>query len=163
MGIFTNIWECYFSMTTTLVLLLYQCVYTDAILLYAGFTGDNTAKTPGSSNLFMEKAASPKLNAEKAKLFDSLVQGLMYMAQRPRTDLMLAASYLKTKVHEPNESDWSKFWRVLSYLNGTKDLGLTLGVQGEICADSSIDASHAVYKNGRSQGRMDISLGIGVV
>lgn len=76
--------------------------YTDAIPAYAGFSGDNTAKTPAGSNLFVEKAESPKLNAERAKLFHSLVQGLMYMAQRSGVDLLLAVSYLNTKVHDPN-------------------------------------------------------------
>lgn len=52
---------------------------------------------------------------------------------------------------------------MLSYLNGTKDLGLRLEVRNDIGIDSSIDACLAVYANRRSQGGLAISLGIGVV
>jgi hypothetical protein len=138
--------------------------YTSQVLETAGFDATKTARTPANGHLFMERDDSPPLTAERAKLFHSVVQALSYMCQRVRYDIMTAVAYLKTRVSNPTEFDESKLARCLYYLNGTRDLGLTLGVRGEsIEVDSSIDASHAVYPNGRSQGGLGISLGVGLV
>jgi hypothetical protein len=138
--------------------------YIQAILDYAGFTGKETARTPASANLFELCEKAPKLIGDKSKLFHSLVQGLSYASQRVRWDILLVISFLKGRVSCPDEYDWLKLWRCLAYLNATKDLSLTLGLSGEgVTIDSSIDASHAVYADARSQGGLSISLGLGVV
>ena len=137
--------------------------YLQAILDYSGIDQTKKAKTPAASHLFDLKEDAPKLNAERAKLFHSLVQALSYAAQRVRWDFLLAVSFLKGRVSSPDEFDWSKLERLLHYLNGTKELAVYLGVRGELGIDSSIDASHAVYQDARSQGGLAISLGFGLV
>jgi hypothetical protein len=138
--------------------------YLQAVLDYAGLTGSETAKTPANNHLFTLKEGAAKLNAEQNQMFHSVVQGLSYASQRVRWDLLLVVSFLKSRVSCPDEFDWQKLMRALAYLNATKKLGLTLGVTGgAIAVDSSIDASHAVHENGRSQGGLAISLGLGVV
>ncbi len=130
---------------------------------YSGVDRSKKAKTPAITQLFMLKEDSPKLTAERAKLFHSLVQALSYAAQRVRWDLLLAVGFLKGRVSSPDEYDWSKLERLLHYLNGTIDMGCYLGVRGEMAIDSSIDASHAVYEDARSQGGLAISFGYGLV
>ena len=103
------------------------------------------------------------LSEEKGKIFHSLVQALSYAAQRVRWDLLLAVSFLKGRVSSPDELDWNKLERLLHYLNATKDLEVYLGVRGKLQIDSSIDASHAVYQDARSQGGLAISLGLGLL
>ena len=137
--------------------------YIQAILDFSGTDQSKRAKTPATSSLFMLKENAPKLNAERAKLFHSLVQAVSYAAQRVRWDLLLAVGFLKGRVSAPDETDWSKLMRMLHYLNGTKDLALNLGVIDNVVVDSAIDASHAVYEDARSQGGLAISLGLGVV
>jgi len=137
--------------------------YTQAVLDTAGLTGKESAKSPASPHLFEINEKAEKLSGEKLQSFHSLVQGISYMAQRVRTDLLLVIGFLKTRVSCADEYDWLKLNRCLAYLNATKDLGLTLGAKRPIGIDSSIDASHAVYDNGRSQGGLAISLGLGVV
>ena len=138
--------------------------YLQAVLDFAGLTGTETAKTPANANLFLIKEDAKKLDFEKGKKFHSLVQGLSYASQRVRWDLLLAISFLKGRVSCADDFDWQKLMRVLAYVNSTKGVGLTLGVAGDtVKIDASIDASHAVYQNGRSQGGLAMSLGIGAI
>lgn len=137
--------------------------YLQAVLDYSEVDQTKTAKTPATSSLFLLKEKVPKLNAERSKVFHSLVQALSYAAQRVRWDLMTAVSFLKGRVSSPDEFDWSKLLRLLHYLNGTKELGCVLGVRGKLEIDTSIDASHAVYDDARSQGGLAMSFGYGLV
>lgn len=137
--------------------------FTLALLEYAGHDMGKTAKTPANCNLFMLKDDAAKLDEETGKMFHSLVQALSYMAQRCRVDLSTAVGFLKTRVSCSDEFDWQKLERVLCYLCGTVDLCMRLGMNEPVMIDSSIDASHAVYDNGRSQGGLAISVGRGVV
>ena len=138
--------------------------YLEAVLENAGVTDNESAKTPANSNLFLIKEDAAKLDAERAKMFHSLVQGLSYASQRTRCDIMLAISFLKGRVSCPDEFDWAKLRRVLAYIRATVRERLCLGViGGRVDIDASIDASHAVYQTGRSQGGLAVSFGLGVI
>jgi hypothetical protein len=137
--------------------------YIQAVLETAGVGEKESAKTPANANLFLLGDNVPKLDAKKGKEFHSLVQALSYLSQRVRWDLLLTIGFLKTRVNEPDEFDWQKLRRCLAYLNATRDIGCRLGVKTPLGVDASIDASHAVYENGRSQGGLAVSLGLGVV
>ena len=122
-----------------------------------------TATTPAHGRLFDVDEKAEKLDEKQAKEFHSLVQETSYISQRVRWDLMLAVGFLKTRVSEPDVDDWKKLLRLLAYLNGTKNLKLTLGADSPLGIDSYIDSSHAVYSNGRSQSGLAITLGRGLV
>ena len=132
-----------------------------SILTRTGTTA--TATTPAHGRLFDVDEKAEKLDAKKAKEFHSLVQEISYISQRVRWDLMLAVGFLKTRVSAPDVDDWKKLLRLLAYLNGTKDLKLTLGANSPIGIDGYIDSSHGVYTNGRSQSGLGITLGRGLV
>lgn len=137
--------------------------YTETILSFAEVKNEERAKTPANARLFDIDENAEKLNVEDAKKFHSIVQAMSYMSQRVRWDIMLAVNFLKTRVQSPDVYDWKKLRRILAYLNDTKDLKLRLGITIPIRVDGSIDASHAVYQNARSQGGCAISLGLGVI
>jgi len=48
------------------------------------------------------------------------------MAKRARPDILLAVSFLTTRVKEPNTDDWGKLLRVLGYWGETLKYHFTL-------------------------------------
>lgn len=51
---------------------------------------------------------------------------VLFIAKRGRPDILLAASFLTTRVKAPTGDDWKKLVRVLAYLNGALEFYLTL-------------------------------------
>lgn len=80
-----------------------------------------------------------------------------------RPDLLVSVSFLSTRVLKPTSQDQSKLDRVLKYLNGTADLGLTLEVGSSISVIGFIDASYGVHADGKSHTGTAITLGSGAV
>ena len=50
----------------------------------------------------------------------------MFLAKRGRPDILTRVSVLSTRVQNPNEEDWNKLKRLLSYLKNTIDIVLKL-------------------------------------
>ena len=78
----------------------------------------------------------------------------MFLANRTRPDIMFACSYLATRCEDPTNNDMTSCYRIIKYLNTTKDQYLTIDalktniidVRLDIFADSSY-ASHVDYKS----------------
>ena len=87
---------------------------------------EGTAATPAANYLFDVMTESPELDNIKKEMFHTITAKLLYLAKRSRPDILLAVSYLTTRVNCPNVSDFNKLQRVLKYLNGSKNLFLTL-------------------------------------
>mmetsp|Transcript_7320 Transcript_7320/g.10353 ORF Transcript_7320/g.10353 Transcript_7320/m.10353 type:complete len:203 (+) Transcript_7320:1816-2424(+) len=76
----------------------------------------------------------------------------------------LHTSFLMTRVHNSTEQDWQKLERLLSYVNGTKEIPLCLEMGNnpvEIVAN--IDSSHATHGDYRGHTGIYISLGKGAI
>jgi hypothetical protein len=121
--------------------------------------------TPATDNLFKirSKEEAIPLGKEKAKTFHSTVAKLLFLAKRGRPDILLAVSFLTTRVKEPDEDDWKKLIRVLSYLNGT--LGLVLSIS---CKDMDeltwyVDGSYAIHDDMKGQSGAVLLVGDNVV
>jgi hypothetical protein len=97
----------------------------------AEFNGDITksAATPARSDLFLCNDDSPKLDKQSSENFHSTVAKLLCVSKRARLDVLLAISFLCTRVSVSTEHDKAKLRRVLEYLRGTLDLSLTLGAR----------------------------------
>ncbi len=102
---------------------------------------------PATDNLFKirSKEEAISLGKEKAKTFHSTVAKLLFLAKRGRPDILLEVSFLTTRVKAPDEDNWKKLIRVLSYLNGT--LGLVLSIS---CKDIDkltwyVDGSYNIH------------------
>ena len=70
-------------------------------------------------------------------------------------------SFLTTRVSEPDEHDWKRLKRVLSFLECTKDEVRIIGCDGLVDLFTWIDAAYAVHHNMRSHTGGIISLGWG--
>ena len=90
------------------------------------------AATPASDNLFKVRdendPAYRPLPKEKARQFHHTVAQLLFMSSRSRRDIQTTVAFLTTRVKKPDEDDWGKLRRCLSYLKGTRYMKLTLEV-----------------------------------
>lgn len=121
------------------------------------------APSPAGRNLFLiDKTAAP-LERSKSELFHSLVAKLLYISQRGRPDILLAVSFLCTRVSCSTVQDWEKLRRILKYLVGTVELVRVIGSDNMAELRTWVDASYAVHPDMRSHTGGVVSLGTGAV
>ena len=123
---------------------------------------NTTARTPAASHLFSIRDV-PKLGKKDKDRFHSTTAKLLYIAKRARPDLLLAVSFLTTRVQDPDVDDQNKLLRALGYLNATQDLFLTLSPGHSISIVAYIDASHAVHPDAKGHTGATISIGQGAI
>jgi len=80
-----------------------------------------------------------------------------------RPDLLLAISFLTTRVQNSTQQDLCKLMRVLKYLNATKDLVLHLRGDDFLCSCAYIDASFAVHDDYKSHSGVFVSIRMGPI
>jgi len=120
-----------------------------------------TTVTPATNDLFTVSEGRELLVGDQKEKFHALVAWLLYIAKRGRPDTLRAVSFLTTRVAAPTEEDWTKLMRVFKYLNGTRELVLTLcGSEGMVIA-AYIDAAFAVHNDGKGHTGMTIMMGGG--
>jgi hypothetical protein len=117
-------------------------------------------KTPALDNLFQTRDTE-LLSSDDAKFFHSTTAKLLYVAKRVRPDILLAVSFLTTRVLKPDQDDMNKLRRVLAYLNGSDDLGIVLQADPSTYIKSFVDASYGVHVDGKSHSGLCLSLGAG--
>jgi hypothetical protein len=122
-----------------------------------------SATSPAAENLFEVSTSSPPLESARRERFHSLVAKLLYLAKRVRPDLLVAVSFLATRVLYATEQDDIKLTRALKYLRSTADLGLTLEANDIISVLGYMDASYGVHIDGKSHTGTAITLGKGAV
>jgi hypothetical protein len=128
--------------------------YTEDLL--EGFEGLSKAKTPAAADLFEMDNSSPKVDGKE---FLSKLMKLMYLAKRVRYDILLPCTFLASRAKDPTEQDLVKLNRVFKYLNGTRDLFLTLKPRSlEIYA--YVDSSYAVHSDAKGHSGRFVSLGM---
>ena len=81
-----------------------------------------TVLTPATGNLFITRESTP-LNEDMKSKFHTMVAKLLYLSKRVRPDILLAVSFLTTRVQSPDSDDLNKLNRVIKYLNGSSELG----------------------------------------
>jgi hypothetical protein len=135
--------------------------YVDDILRTCDVMG--FASTPADDNLFVIRDDAKMLNDQDKEDFHSRVAKLLYLSKRVRPDMLLAISFLATRVQTPDEDDWSKLQRVLRYLNKTQSIGLCLEPESELILKTFVDASYGVHHDRKSHSGMAITLGKGVI
>jgi hypothetical protein len=126
---------------------------------------EDTADTPAAPDLFEIDEDSPPLSNLDRENFHRKVAQCLYAVTRTRPDAYLPVIFLTTRVITPTEQDKRKLDRVLKYFNGTKGLGIFLGLSAEndlrvICY---ADASHGTHYNGKSHTGIVISHGRGSI
>jgi len=135
--------------------------YVTDILAKYQVTG--SAATPASSNLFDIDLDSKQLSTEQSEDFHSRVATLLYLVKRVRPDGLTTVAFLSTRINVPTEQDWTKLTRLLKYINSTKDFGIVLDADRDVCVLVYVDASYGVHADGKSHTGVVISLGRGAV
>jgi hypothetical protein len=120
------------------------------------------AKTPATDELFEINEKSKNLAQADAEEFHHVTAQLLYLGKRARPDILLAVSFLATRVNLPTEEDMEKLARVLRYLQGSVDLIMNLTADS-VSILAYIDASYGIHIDMRSQSGIVISLGQGPV
>lgn len=121
------------------------------------------ASTPAANHLFDIDDNSKALDEQHASRFHHMVAKALFLCKRARPDIQLTVGFLSTRVRAPTEEDWRKLKRLVQYLRGSAQLGLTLEADGGHVVKWWIDAAFAVHGDMRSQSGTAMSLGKGMV
>lgn len=145
------------SITMTMPNLLNKAIET-----YLHGEGANEARTPMSAS-FTDADQDKSPPADK-KEYERLLGILLYLV-KVRGDIAFAVSRLATRKDRCTEKDWQALKRVLRYLKGTKDIGLTFTPSDEGQREAVIrlfawaDAAYAVHVDSRSHLGTCMSIG----
>ena len=90
-----------------------------------------------------------------------MVAKALFLCKRARPDIQPTIAVLCTRVKEPNEANWAKLVRMLKYLNGTRELRLTLSAANLNCIKWWVDASFAVHPDFKSHTGAAMKFGDG--
>jgi hypothetical protein len=122
----------------------------------------DVAKTPAGDNLF-NLGTGTKLDTKRAEIFHTFVAIGLFLCKRARPDIQQAILVLCTRVRDPNQADWEKIFRVVKYLNGTKEENLTLSADDMRVVKWYVDASFAVHPDFKSHTGAMMTLGKGAM
>jgi len=115
--------------------------------------------TPATNNLFKTRTNVEKLSSRRAGIYHSTVAKLLFVAKRARPDILLAVSFMTTRVKQPDLDDWHKLVRVLSYLNESMNMTLTLSCDKIDKLKWYIDGSYASHADMRGQSGAVLTTG----
>jgi hypothetical protein len=148
---YTNDGKCLVNMTN----------YTNEIIDSFPEMITGSASTPAADHLFKVRDGEDerKLPEEQASAFHRTVAQLLFLSGRARRDIQTAVAFLTTRVKSPDKDDWGKVKRVLKYLNGTKDLGLTLSLDNLGIVRWYVDASFATHADCKGHTGAMMTLG----
>jgi hypothetical protein len=135
--------------------------YLQEAITDSGLNIGKVAASPAAKGLFDIKNDATLLPKTESEVFHSIVAKLLYVSLRARPDILLAVSFLCTRVSSPTTHDQMKLKRLLEYLYGTLDLTLTLGADDLGKLQTWVDASYAVHPDMRSHTGGVISMGTG--
>lgn len=99
---------------------IHQADYVDKILERHGMADCNSDTTPMDP---IKKTIKQTELGDKSK-FREIVGSLQYLACHTRPDIAFTVGYLARRLNNPTNIEWTIMKRCLSYLKGTKTLGL---------------------------------------
>ena len=100
-----------------------QTKYIEAILAKYGLQDACSVTTPLDVNIKLQPGETETGN--KSNNYASLIGSLMYAAVATRPDIAFAVNRLASFTANPTMCHWTAAKRVLRYLKGTKDIGIT--------------------------------------
>ena len=109
-----------------------QGAYVQTLLGRFSLESVNTVTSPMDPGVHLSKSQSPAAEAEKDDManvpYRELIGSLMYAAVATRPDIAYAVTALSQFLENPGRAHWQAAQRVLKYLKGTANFGLTYGV-----------------------------------
>jgi Reverse transcriptase (RNA-dependent DNA polymerase) len=121
------------------------------------------SKSPWNENLFKEDTNSALISKDDAEQFHKFVAKALFASKRARPDILPAIAYLCTRVKSPNQNDWIKLKKLMSFLMETQNDVLTLTFEDGGKIKWYLDAAFAVHKDLRSHTGAVMSLGKGAI
>jgi len=82
--------------------------------------------------------------------FRSLLMKVMYLALRTRPDILLHTVVLSSRQKAPTVTDWGKLMRLVEYIKGTREQGITFKSTGELDLHAYTDAAFSCHQDCRS-------------
>ena len=86
----------------------------------------------------------------------------LFASKRARADIQPTIAFLCTRASNPDEDDWKKLVRLMSYLKRTKCLAPTSSAKSMTTLQWHVDASHAMHPDGKGHAGGTLTLGEGV-
>jgi hypothetical protein len=120
----------------------------------------DTVVTPARDGLF-NKVQGKKLYEEGADAYHTMVAKALFLCKLARPDIQPTIAVLCTRVNGLNKANWAKLVRPMKYLNGTRELKLTLSAENLPCIKWYVDASFAVHPDYKSHTGATMSYGDG--
>ena len=121
------------------------------------------SKTPWNEQLFKIDKNSKRLETIQHKLFHGTVMKGMFLMKRGRPDIGPGVSLLTTRVTKPNQDDWNKLMKMMSFLKNTKNDLLTLYADDTQSIQWYLDASLATHSDLKSHTGACMTLGKGML
>jgi hypothetical protein len=119
------------------------------------------AVSPATEHLF--EARDPSV-AELVGLVDktyfhSEVAKLLYIGKRCFPEILVAISYLTTRVNIVDRDDMIKLTRVHKYINSVRNRGIRLHIGDVITVRAHVDAAYGVHADGKSHTGCMVTVG----
>jgi hypothetical protein len=135
--------------------------YLEEAIVESGMDITRSVVTPANRYLFDVDERSPLSDKVKADRFHSVVAKLLYVSLRARMDLLLAISFLCTRVSKCTQEDQLKLNRVLANIYGSMELEYTIGADSMERERTWVDASYAVHPDMKSHTGGVMLFGVG--
>ena len=135
--------------------------YVDDMLCRYNVRGSTTS--PATEQLFQIDEDSDRLDEQQLSDFHSKVATLLYLTKRVRPDCLCATIFLTSRVLCATVEDGRKLDRLLKYINGTREMGITLECGETLQVQAFVDASFAVHAMKGSHTGYFITLGRGPI
>ena len=120
-------------------------------------------RTPAADHLFKVSKSAKKLSEKMKEIFHTTVAQALFLSLRSRIDIQLPVAFLTTRVKEPDNDDWHKLIRMMSYLRRYKFLSTILSKDKANVSRWFADAAYAVHNNMKSHTGYVMTLGKGAV
>ena len=129
----------------------------------SGLDINRSAATPAGEELFVIDEQAVRLSPSAGVVFHSVAAKLLYVSIRARMDLLMATSFLTTRVSKSTQQDLAKLKRLLEYISGTLDDEYVVGADDLGKLRTWIDASYAVHPDCKSHTGGAMSFGTGAL
>jgi hypothetical protein len=118
---------------------------------------------PWTNKLFTVDPKSKKLDDERARIFHTFVMKGMFLCKRARQDIQPGIAFLATRTSEPNEGDWMKLIKILTFLKKTRDVVTAMKADDTQSIKWYVDAAFAVHEDYKSHTGATMTLGEGTL
>ena len=124
--------------------------YCKEIIKKYSYTLNKNVNCPWSINLFNSKNDTKELDQRDAETFHTFVTKCMFVAKRGRPTILTGISNLSTKVLKPYKEDMKKLTRIISYIQISIDICLTLEADDTRKITWYVDSSFGTHQDLRS-------------